>query len=983
MNFQGSSASIDSKGNETCLGGYAKPSWQTGVGVPKDGVRDLPDLSLNASPYDEGYLFCFFGSCETSTLNGQPVLVNAGVVGGTSASAPAMAGIMALVEQKNGAYQGQANYAFYHLAAQDNLSSCDSSTMTNPTQVNACNFNDITMGNNSVPGLDGYGTSTTDWTAGKGYDLATGLGTVNAANLVANWASAAATAASTTALTVDGSTVTHGQPLTVHIHVRAANDSSIPTGEVALETDKYGAIGNVTLDASGDYSGPVSNLPGGTYNLTAHYSGDSTFTGSDSSPVPLTVAKEGSTVSVSLDVLNFSNQQMEPYTGTLEWGFPFYVNVTVAGKSAQGNATGTINILENGKVVLSGPLTSSGTVYFATGGGTSYTFPVGTTTLTVQYLGDNSFNASTSAPQQLTQQKAQEPTFVGISGYQVPSGQPVYLTATIPSSYNGDGPPTGTVQFYDNGHPLGATLPIVNTGNSEEAQVVYKAKLTTVGSHTISVGYSGDANFLPVSGTDPNYAYTSQFEVMPVAGAATTTTIVQNPPNPAYGQSITYTVRVTPAKAGGPAPTGQVSIASDGNIFAGPLTLVNGQGSAIDESPDAGSAHVYAQYSGDSNYAASTSPSITTTIARATPVAALTTPAPYVLPGQQTTLSATVTGRNFAPFGYYRPQGTVQFFTSLNGAAAQAISAPVSLFLPAVQDPITAIATIPVSLAAGTNVVTAVYSGDTNFNSETLGPVTVVVTTPDFILSSNPPSVTVSAGGSATTQLSIASVLGFNGAISLSCGSGLPAGATCSFSPSSLTGGGQSNLTVTLQGPFTQTQASSNSPESSGWMSGVELCGLFGLFFAGFARRRRKLMPMLVVLAAAFALLSGCGGSSRPVSTLVVVESSQPKVASGSSVTFTARVSEGDKPPTGTVSFFDGAKALGTAVSVQNGVATLSVNNLTVGTHMITAKYSGDSHHSASVSSAYYQAVTGTTTLQVLAASGSVSHTLNVKLTVQ
>ena len=61
----------------------------------------------------------------------------------------------------------------------------------------------------------------------------------------------------------------------------------------------------------------------------------------------------------------------------------------------------------------------------------------------------------------------------------------------------------------------------------------------------------------------------------------------------------------------------------------------------------------------------------------------------------------------------------------------------------------------------------------------------------------------------------------------------------------------------------------------------------------------------------------------------------------------------------------------------------MPVNNLAVGTHLITAKYSGDSDHSASVSSAYYEAVTGTTTLQVVAASGSVSHTLNVKLTVQ
>ncbi|HEX3472897.1 MAG TPA: Ig-like domain-containing protein, partial [Silvibacterium sp.] len=81
--------------------------------------------------------------------------------------------------------------------------------------------------------------------------------------------------------------------------------------------------------------------------------------------------------------------------------------------------------------------------------------------------------------------------------------------------------------------------------------------------------------------------------------------------------------------------------------------------------------------------------------------------------------------------------------------------------------------------------------------------------------------------------------------------------------------------------------------------------------------------------------------------------------------------------------FFDGTTVLGNAVALSNGQASLSVSNLTVGTHSITAAYSGDSSHTASASQAYYEAVTGTTTLQVVATSGGVSHTLNVQLTVQ
>ena len=75
----------------TCSGGYPKPSWQTGLGVPKDGRRDTPDLSLNASPVDDGYAFCVMSSCQTTIFNNQTILEQAAIAGGTSVSTPAMA----------------------------------------------------------------------------------------------------------------------------------------------------------------------------------------------------------------------------------------------------------------------------------------------------------------------------------------------------------------------------------------------------------------------------------------------------------------------------------------------------------------------------------------------------------------------------------------------------------------------------------------------------------------------------------------------------------------------------------------------------------------------------------------------------------------------------------------------------------------------------------------------------------------------------
>ena len=969
-----SQASIDSQGNETCLGGYAKPAWQTGTAVPKDGVRDTPDLALNASPDDDGYLLCVDGSCQTESVNGQNVLSQWDVVGGTSASAPTMAGIMALVEQKNGSFQGQANYVFYKLAAMDTASSCNSSTMTNPTQGSSCNFNDITMGSNSDPGLSGYGTSTAQWSAGVGYDMATGLGTVNAANLAANWNNVSV-AGSATTLTSSGTTVTHGQPLTISGTVSATGGSgSIPSGDVVLTTDKYGDVADLTLNASGNYSGAVSNLPGGTYNLTARYSGDGNFASSTSAPVSLTVGSEASAVSVDFDIINPATLAEAPYTGTTQYAFPFYLNVTVKGKSGQGLPTGAVNVLNGSTVVLTAPLTSGGTVSIPTGGTAAYTFPVGANQVSVQYLGDNSFNAGTSAPQQITVQKQQAITYVGISAYNVPAGQPVFLIASIPPGY-GSIIPTGTFQFYDNGQPLGSPIAIVNNG-AIYATTTYAAKLTTVGMHAITVGYSGDANFTAVSGTDPNHAYPSYFQIASAAGAATSTSIVQTPTAVSFGQSFTYTVKVAPAKAGGPAPTGQVAINSNGGP-TGSITLVNGQGSAYLQS-DTGTYQVFAQYQGDSNYAPSSSPIISTTISKFTPPVSLTTTAPYVLTGQQTSLNMVVTGFSYGQYGSDQPQGTAQFFTSVNGGSQQAISPPIIL-LPS-QPQMNAGVSIRASLPTGTNVVTAIYSGSTEFNSVTTTPVTIVVTSPDFTFSSSSSTLTISAGGSATGALTVAPILGFSSAVSLSCGSGLPAGTTCSFAPSAVpAGGGSSTLTLTMQGPFT-AQASSRG---SGWVAGTEMGGVIGLFLLGCSRRRRKAFAMLLLIVGIFGFVSGCGGNNSPSSTVVVLDSSQSKIASGTAVIFSAQVNGGNKTPEGTVTFYDGTTALGSAADLTSGVATLSVSNLTVGTHSITAKYSGDSKHAAGVSSAFYEGITGSTTLQIVAGSGALSHTADINVVVQ
>jgi subtilase family serine protease len=200
----------------SCSGGYAKPSWQTGVtGIPADGKRDLPDISLFAS-YGFGQLDntgipgTTLLICESSAAHPCNYSTPGSIVyqenGGTSAASPMAAGIMALVVQKmGGAKQGLANPVFYSLAAKENYAACNSNTVA---AGNTCVFYDTTTGSNAMnctTGDTNCVTSVTGDAAGilsgynatTGYDLTTGLGSMNVTNLVNAWAAAVASPAVT------------------------------------------------------------------------------------------------------------------------------------------------------------------------------------------------------------------------------------------------------------------------------------------------------------------------------------------------------------------------------------------------------------------------------------------------------------------------------------------------------------------------------------------------------------------------------------------------------------------------------------------------------------------------------------------------------------------------------------------------------------------------------------------------------------------
>ena len=224
-NYPGSSFVTTASGSGGPSVEYPKPSWQNVAGNPNDNTRDIPDVSLFASSgfWAHGLVFCNtdkyydgtpcnFSSAANSVFN---------TAGGTSFASPALAGIFALVTQKYGR-QGNPNVGFYQLATTEYgtaaspktaaTAACDS-TLGSATG-STCTFHDVTKGNIAVPcigPLNCFGTSIeyqasyyTEYYYGElsvspstlevaypttaGWDFATGLGTVNAANLFKNWA---------------------------------------------------------------------------------------------------------------------------------------------------------------------------------------------------------------------------------------------------------------------------------------------------------------------------------------------------------------------------------------------------------------------------------------------------------------------------------------------------------------------------------------------------------------------------------------------------------------------------------------------------------------------------------------------------------------------------------------------------------------------------------------------------------------------------
>jgi subtilase family serine protease len=934
---------------------YSKPEWQMGVtGMPNDSHRDVPDLSLFASSgFDgSGYIICLGTGQETgaSQCNSTPGVYTFGIVGGTSASAPAFAGIMALVNQYQSTHggtarQGNANYTLYPLSKKSGVI-CTSSA----TEATTCIFNDVTKGNSDLPtGEPGVGTNsvpcqggtpncsvtvasdngvlveptsatTEAWTATAGYDLTTGLGSVNVNNLATEWRTVN-TVATTTTLTLSPSTgITHGTGENVTVNINVTPTTGTATGDVSLIATLAGPNGSTTqgldqftLNSSGKVvNGTTNSLPGGTnYQIYAQYAGDGTNAPSESNPVTVTVGKETSQTFIVIPTYNSSGNETGGNATSVTYGSNYIIQMYITDKNAAANASGPPSpacYQENSLTCPSGTvtLTDNGNALGTGGGGAGiynlnnvgYTQRLtpnltgGTHSLVASYSGDNSYASSSSTVSLTITQATTSMTSQSFTVTKATVGVPFYDSVTGYSPALVGAAATGTVTFYDGITQIGNPVPI--QGNPAGSDPLFFATggltLSSAGTRTINAQYSGDLNYAPSS----NSATISVLNT-------TSCSVTASPSTIAYGSSITLTGIV------------------DTNVLASNTAL--------------------------------------------------------------------------------KPTGTVAISGGLDGGTVT--SAPAQADANGNWELLVTATAMP----KGTESYTLVYQGDNNYAYCAVTGNTVTVNIPDFSLS--PASITVVpiAGQSATAQFTITPLTQTPSTVSLSFEPEQPLipGYNITLSSLQVSLNGAPVTTTVTAAPASSDPASILRGrvrhagflpiERGDWWTLSLATGLSALFLVGLPKRRRRFRIALGLAAASLLfLMLGCGGgggstggsgggggggsgSGNPQPTTITLTTSNAKIPPSTPVTITATVT-GTNSPTGSVSFtVNGLQFIG-PIPLTNGQAEISYAFSSVGVYQVTASYSGDAKNESSNSSPLAEVATGTMPFTVYAETGTDIHIL-------
>ncbi|MGO8934363.1 MAG: Ig-like domain repeat protein, partial [Terracidiphilus sp.] len=588
------------------------------------------------------------------------------------------------------------------------------------------------------------GTGTTpEYNAAAGYNLATGLGTIDAANLVNNWASVKFAATATT-MTPSSTSFAHGTAITIS---GAVTGTGTPTGNVALMTDSsepvqqgqglaqtlngfVGTYGTGTFAlSSGSYTGSVSTLPGGTYHIWGQYGGDSKNAMSASAPpIEINVTAENSGIFFNAFSPSGTFTAPQSVSTAIDYGTQLDLSAQVA-PSSQLSSFSTcttscpIFTIPTGTVTFTDSSTNINTAVVNAEGDAEYNAPfaVGAHTVTANYNGDNSYNKSTSPAISFTVAK---------------DSPDLSLYTTLTTSQND-----------------------LISGTGQQTIL------------TVEISNDAQSSFASSSTTYP----------VPVAPPTGTVTL--------SGSTLS-------------ALSGSVALSS----FVDPTTAAQSgvANFVVPANTATGTYSVTIAYSGDGNYNSIPASSNTTASIpidnlntdSELPSATAATATGSISPNSSITVSGAVTGQS----GHLAPTGGVYIFSSgayLGEVGFSSTSGIASSF---------AFALSSQDLAQGSNYITLQYSGDTVYNPSTFvlysntplpSPRSDFTLVPDTTIV----PVSVSAGaGSGTDTINVSSVNGFNGAVNLTCAATTPL--TCTISPNpSVSTGNPSTATLTIKVP--------------------------------------------------------------------------------------------------------------------------------------------------------------------------------------
>jgi hypothetical protein len=536
-------------------GGYPTPPFQTGITATADaptGVRYLPDVSLFAGTnqqYPSTWALCSdsavgqgnntFTDCEP----GSDGTFSVETAGGTATSTAAFTGVLGtVIGSLGGSRIGVADTVLYNLYA------------NNPSV-----FHDVIAGNNSMPCTDGSpdcGNNDFEngYNAAGGYDLASGLGSVDISKLVAAWTSVVFTPTTVTLEADAGTTpisVVHGTPVTLSTTVTPSDATGTVsvTGINTTETGGGANAGEYIPLTNGAGSISANNLPGGSYSLSAYYPGDITHAPKTSTPpIQVTIKPENSSILFSLNVEDATTlQQITPPTSFPYGSYGYaYVQPQSATNGNDGTPTGTAILLNNGANLNPADtqiLNSKGTAAFPL-----ENFPPGTYSFGASYSGDQSYKSSTTAANTVVT-ISKGPTNLSSVSDQSSIDASASATVTVTLTTDSSGLyPTNPITLMGIGNSFPATvMKVLTPQNTDEEMATFTVPGSALvdGVNTLTAYYPGDANYGPstatpititVSGIAPPTATPTFTLTAPVGGVTVAKT----------GTTATGTLTVTP-----------------------------------------------------------------------------------------------------------------------------------------------------------------------------------------------------------------------------------------------------------------------------------------------------------------------------------------------------------------------------------------------------------------------------------------------------